>query len=163
MPCRLSVDLPTEQSNEALMEEQQGKCAGCFAALPVITSSWGLSSYLPRSSRSKNARKCLYTNRLYCHTCHGNDLEVIPSCVLHNWDFTGKPVCKASKEYLVSIKTKPLLSLVSTNPGMYARVPLLANVQSMRQKVIRTLSIVRAAGTEGEAMAEKLIQDAGDI
>lgn len=163
LPCRLQVDLQKEESDEVLIEAQHGKCAGCHAALPDNASSWGLSSYLWTTSRSSGPRKCEYTNRLYCHGCHRNDLEVIPSHVLHNWDFTEKPVSKVSKEYLTSIKRKAVLGLGSVNPGLFARVPLLAHVQSMRQKVIRTLGLVKSAGAEGEAMAVKVIKESGTL
>lgn len=67
----------------------------------------------------------------------------------------------ASKDYLKSIKSLPILCLGAVNPGLFARVPLLANVQSLRQKVVKTLSIVRGAGPEGTVMAEKFISDSG--
>ena len=33
------------------------------------------------------ARQCFYSGRYMCPECHRNDMEVIPACVIFNWDF----------------------------------------------------------------------------
>lgn len=159
--CRLIVDLSPARADEELIYSQNGDCADCHEPLPSRAPSNGLSSYLWFSTKSTGPRRCEYTNLLYCHKCHNNETEVIPSHVLHNWDFSEKPVSAASNLYLKSIKSLPVLCLGTVNPGLFARVPLLANAQSLRQKIVKTLSIVRGARSEGKQMAEKFIADSG--
>ncbi|GMH33651.1 hypothetical protein BSKO_01485 [Bryopsis sp. KO-2023] len=158
---RLLVELQPAHTDRELVAMQGGLCPGCSSLLPDFPPPKSFTSYFWRSSASSGPLKCHYTNLLYCNKCHKNETEVIPADVLHNWDFTEKAVCIASKEYLASIKTQPLLCLGVINAGLFARVPLLARVQSLRQKVIRTVDIVKGAGAEGKAMAESLVVEAG--
>ena len=37
-------------------------------------------------------RLCDYDGRYYCPDCHSNDMALIPARVMHNWDFTTRPV-----------------------------------------------------------------------
>lgn len=43
--------------------------------------------YLFLESGFSEPRLCDYSGNYYCELCHWNDTMVIPSRVLHNWDF----------------------------------------------------------------------------
>ena len=95
-------------------------------AAPAVTSaaagmlSWAIGS----GSSSPVAglpRVCSYTGQLYCNLCHNLQTAVLPSRVLHSWDFAPQPVCCTAFDYLIAIHNQPLLCVTAINPGLYAK------------------------------------------
>ena len=51
-------------------------------------------------------RTCDYSGNYYCELCHWNDTMLIPSRVLHNWDFDEwKVMCRT---YILNKQTWPV-------------------------------------------------------
>jgi hypothetical protein len=76
---------------------------------------------------------------------------VLPAAVAHDWDFSSRKVSAVAKSYLESIHNQPMLCLGAVNPGVYARVPLLANVRSRRYKLAKLTHDLRSF-EEGRAL-----------
>lgn len=49
--------------------------------------------------------KCAFDGHLYCNECMGQGTKVeehvIPSRIVHDWDFRVQPVCRFNKRFLV--------------------------------------------------------------
>ncbi|KAK9812803.1 hypothetical protein WJX72_004085 [[Myrmecia] bisecta] len=158
---RLLTDLPAKRTATELIRLQRGLCAACRSALPApakpgrfLSGSWSQSS-------AKGPRRCEYNGLLYCLECHHNDQEVIPARVLHNWDFGKRPVSSMAADYLGAISEQPLLCLGAVNPGLYARVPLLARTHELRARTCKALASARASSPETAAKVERLLTAAG--
>lgn len=74
-------------------------------------------------------RLCDYDGRYYCPTCHWNSTAVIPSRVVHNWDFDERRVCRASKQLLRLMEKRPVLNLQQLNPRLFGFVEELSVVK----------------------------------
>ncbi|XP_062862250.1 pleckstrin homology domain-containing family M member 3 [Trichomycterus rosablanca] len=107
-------------SVEKGLTAQSFRCAGCQR--PV-----GLS-------RGK-AKVCCYSGLYYCHSCHQDNLFLIPARLLHNWDTNRHKVSKQAKEFLEFIYEEPLLDLQQLNPGLYDHSEPLAAVLNLRQQL----------------------------
>lgn len=159
--CRLQLQLPLRRTDSELFELQRGVCPGCREQLPPLQTKKApsLSSYF--WGTSKLPRRCCYTNLLYCQKCHNNGVAILPSRVLHKWDFSLKPVCALANDYLASIYARPVLCVGAVNPGLFARVPTLARAQSLRQKIVRTLEVIKGSGSPGSEAVEVFMQKSG--
>jgi len=60
------------------LTSQHGLCPDCRQPVPLIDPS----------NQYQCARRCMYSGKWYCHSCHNNDRHVIPSMILHLGDFT---------------------------------------------------------------------------
>lgn len=78
-------------------------------------------------------RLCDYDGQYYCPTCHWNSTAVIPSRVLHNWDFEERRVCRASKQLLRLMEKRPVLNLQQLNPRLFGFVEELSLVKVWKQ------------------------------
>ena len=56
-------------------------------------------------------RVCSYLRVVVCESCFSGDTRIIPRDVLHRWDFTEKPVCKQSLQFLEDAYAIPVISL----------------------------------------------------
>ncbi|KAJ8283012.1 hypothetical protein COCON_G00055310 [Conger conger] len=110
----------TRLAVEKGLTNQSFRCAGCQR--PV-----GLS-------RGK-AKVCRYSGWYYCHSCHDDDLFLIPARLVHNWDTTRHKVSKQAKEFLEFVYEEPLLDVARLNPGLYAHCEGLAAVLRLRQRL----------------------------
>lgn len=153
------MNIASDESDEVLFEKQRGKCPGCRKDLTSLTigssqnkktsNLWThATSTLSNQQEQKNPRKCEYTNALYCDECHENELAMIPARVLHQWDFTLRPVCSASMAYLTSIYPLPVLCISAVNPGLYARQPILAQIHKKRQEIVNILDVIKSNDLE---------------
>eukprot|EP00891_Asterochloris_glomerata_P002804 jgi/Astpho2/2804/fgenesh1_pg.00050_%23_87_t len=154
---KLQTLLPPEYSDEELHELQQGECAACKQLLPLPGAK--PSGWL-RGSR-KAPRRCEYTGLLHCPECQGNDSLPLPALVVKEWDFSARPVSKMVASFLRAIDQQPLLFVSQLNPGLMARVPLLARGHELRQKAAKALAAAREAGPEAAAKVEQLLSAAG--
>ncbi|KAG7463932.1 hypothetical protein MATL_G00181950 [Megalops atlanticus] len=110
----------TRLAVEKGLTTQSFRCAGCQR--PV-----GLS-------RGK-AKVCHYSGWYYCHSCHEDDLFLIPARLLHNWDTTRHKVSKQAKEFLEFVYEEPLLDVQQLNPSLYEHCEALAAVLRLRQRL----------------------------
>ncbi|BDA48701.1 probable differentially expressed in FDCP 8 homolog at C-terminar half [Coccomyxa sp. Obi] len=155
---RLLTEEPPKLAEADLIRMQRGQCAACRAPLPPPAKP---SGFLGSRSAATGPRRCEYNARLYCHECHKGDLAELPALVLHHWDFQPRPVSTLAADYLASIADRPLLCIGAVNPGLYARVPMLARAQDLRTRACKALAATRASGPEGAAKAKRLLAGAG--
>lgn len=136
----LVVEIRPYKSTKQILEAQHFTCAGCRKHFDdgktlmlefVQTLGWG------------KPRLCEYTGQLFCSTCHTNELAVLPSRVLHYWDFTPYPVSQLAKSYLDSIHDKPMLCVSAVNPFLFSKVPALQQVTGVRKRIGVMLPYVR--------------------
>lgn len=85
-------------------------------------------------SRGK-AKVCRYSGWYYCHSCHDDDLFLIPARLVHNWDTTRHKVSKQAKEFLEFVYEEPLLDVQQLNPSLYQHCEALAAVLRLRQRL----------------------------
>ncbi|CAI9112682.1 OLC1v1013157C1 [Oldenlandia corymbosa var. corymbosa] len=136
----LVVHLRPRKSMKQLLDEQHYTCAGCHKNFDegntrmkelALTLGWGKPRY------------CEYSGQLFCSSCHNNDTAVLPSRVLHQWDFTQYTVSQLSKSYLDSIFDKPMLCVSAVNPHLFSRVPALQYVRNVRKRIGAMLPFIR--------------------
>ncbi|XP_064467083.1 differentially expressed in FDCP 8-like isoform X2 [Ornithodoros turicata] len=81
-------------------------------------------------------RRCEYTGRYYCSSCHWNSNSIIPARVVHNWDFSPRKVCRASLQFLRLMVKKPILDLEQLNPMLFSFVDDLKRVKKLRSDIL---------------------------
>ena len=91
------------------------------SAVGILSRAAGGSLLSTTSASGEGARHCHYTGALYCPHCHALQTAVLPSSVLHHWNFVPKPVCCVAFDYLQAIHHQPLLCVTAINPGLYAK------------------------------------------
>lgn len=99
------------------LDQQSYMCRSCHCPVGMI---YGTASV------------CSYDGCSYCADCIGNEENVIPARIVHNWDFRRYPVSCRAKDFLKKVEHDPLLDLRSLNPSLYSAVPELAAVQVLR-------------------------------
>jgi hypothetical protein len=106
--------LLTHISNEQGLDSQSFQCSDCSAPVGMIFG---------------HAKVCSFDARYYCKECHLDEEVLIPSRIIHNWDFNKHKVCHTNKEYLDSIEEEPLFNLAKINSSLYGHVPELQEVK----------------------------------
>ncbi|KAJ3695640.1 hypothetical protein LUZ60_001017 [Juncus effusus] len=131
----LIVEIKATKSVKQLLESQQYKCAGCYKPLDYSGTVFDELARTVGWSSSSVSRVCEYTGQLYCATCHVGDVAVLPSRVLHKWDFALYPVSQLAKAYLESIYDQPMLCVSAVNPFLFSKVPALLHIMTQRKKI----------------------------
>ncbi|GFZ17451.1 Phox (PX) domain-containing protein [Actinidia rufa] len=136
----LVVEIRAYKSIKQILESQHNTCAACHKHFDdgktrmlefVQTLGWG------------KPRLCEYTGRLFCSSCHTNEIAVLPARVLHHWDFTQHPVSQLAKSYLDSIYDQPMLCVSAVSPILFSKVPALVQVTGVRKRIGAMLPYVR--------------------
>jgi hypothetical protein len=112
--------LLTHISNEQGLDSQSFQCSDCSAPVGMIFG---------------HAKVCSFDARYYCKECHLDEEVLIPSRIIHNWDFNKHKVCHTNKEYLDSIEEEPLFNLAKINSSLYGHVPELQEVKLLRHQL----------------------------
>eukprot|EP00051_Salpingoeca_urceolata_P020998 m.322567 g.322567 ORF g.322567 m.322567 type:complete len:673 (-) comp19716_c0_seq5:79-2097(-) len=112
---------PHKLSKKAALAAQNHRCAGC-----------GLKVQL---GFVKRFRFCEYLGKYFCPSCHGNTTAVIPSHVLHRWDFARYRVCNFARDVLVSIADDPLFDVMDINHLLYGKSHTLCNARDARTRL----------------------------
>ncbi|XP_014240512.1 differentially expressed in FDCP 8 homolog isoform X1 [Cimex lectularius] len=81
---------------------------------------------------NNEARKCDYSGRYFCKSCHWNSLSVIPARIMHNWDFEPKPVSQAAYQLIKMTKERPLIIL---DNSLYPLIEELNKIKKMREQL----------------------------
>lgn len=102
------------------LDEQDYKCRSCARPIGLIYGKY---------------RLCKFDGHLYCIDCHVNDEAVIPSRVVHNWDFTKYPVSKKNKQLLDATETDALLDLKVTSAILYQVTPEMKTLLDLRTQL----------------------------
>ncbi|KAI4977068.1 hypothetical protein ZWY2020_050675 [Hordeum vulgare] len=132
----LVVEDRPQKSTRQLLEFQHYNCAGCHRHLDAGRT---LLQELVQTIGWNRPRFCAYTGQLFCASCHTNDTAVLPARVLHHWDFSLYPVSQLAKAFLDSIYDQPMLCVSAVNPFLFAKVPALLNIMSIRKKIAAML------------------------
>ncbi|XP_071120804.1 differentially expressed in FDCP 8 homolog isoform X1 [Mytilus edulis] len=93
-------------------------------------------SHISFKSGFSEPRLCDYSGNYYCELCHWNDTMVIPSRVLHNWDFEPHKVCRASKQFLKLMTDKAVMRIQDVNPMLFNYVEELSEVKKLREELL---------------------------
>ena len=130
---------------ELSLVEQHFQCAECSSELTGCGES----------------RLCDYTGLYYCSLCHwGSALLPSPARIIHNWDFSPRPMSQAAIQYLQLVMRRPLINLVLTNPSLTAVVQEVATIVRQRYQLLsmkKYLLVCRIAGEEKRLLT--LLQD----
>ena len=159
---RLLVDRLPNATPATIFNAQGGRCVGCQHTLaplpqPRALSASGILDTIsemlpggtpPGPTLGRPSRLCEYTGALMCNVCHGNDLAVLPRCVLWDWDFAPRRVCKLAAEFLASIASQPVLCVNAVNPDLYNRVPLLYECAAKRRRIVQLCERISAGLAE---------------
>lgn len=125
--------ITTDICPEVSLAEQDYHCAECSAPL------------------CGGAPVCDYTGLSYCCRCHWGRMSPSPARVIHSWDFTPRPMCEASLQYLAILNNRPLLDLGRLAPGLTAVMEEVGAVVKQRQELLamkRYLEVCRLARQE---------------
>ncbi len=77
-----------------------------------------------------NSRICDYNGFYYCPNCHWGESAIIPARLIHNWDFSPRPVSRSSLQIINYIKRKPVLfNITELNSMLYGLVDELAQIK----------------------------------
>jgi hypothetical protein len=68
--------------------------------------------------------------------CHWNDEWVVPARLVRNWDAVPRPVCRASKQLLTCVQSKPVIDLWAENPQLFKYVGVLSRIRELRRTII---------------------------
>lgn len=105
------------------LDQQNFECYGCKCSIGMIFGPYSV---------------CALDGRLYCRECfpdRDTEEHVIPSRVIHGWDFRAYPVCTFNKNFLIKYEQEPLLDLRELNPSLYTIVPELEVIQRVRRQL----------------------------
>lgn len=102
---------------------QNYKCYECQSAI----------SYKAGASEP---RQCDYTGKYYCISCHWNDEAVIPARIIHNWDFQPRRICRASRQYLMLMYSRPVLCVERLNSFLPNYVEELGEMRKLRDEIL---------------------------
>lgn len=96
-------------------------------------------------------RLCDYTGLSFCPNCHWNAMAPTPARIIHNWDFSPRPVSQATKQYLFLMQRKPVIDISQANHKLFAVVQELVEVSTLRTKIMlmkKYLTLCRIAVEE---------------
>uniref|UniRef100_A0A9J8A6B5 Differentially expressed in FDCP 8 homolog n=1 Tax=Cyprinus carpio carpio TaxID=630221 RepID=A0A9J8A6B5_CYPCA len=108
---------------EVGLDKQDYRCAECRTPISL-------------RGVPNEARQCDYTGQYYCSSCHWNDTAIIPSRVIHNWEFEPRQVCRTSMRYLALMISRPVLKLKEINPLLFNFVEELVEIRKLRQDIL---------------------------
>lgn len=87
-------------------------------------------------------RYCEYLGKYLCSGCHRNQISPIPSRILHNWDFSNRPVCGFSYQLINQIWTFPLFRVCDLNPALYRKIRIFRVAYDKRLKLKQVKSFI---------------------
>jgi len=105
---------------ELSLAEQNFKCAECNFQF----------------RQTSEAKLCDYTGRSYCSNCHWGGLSASPARIVHNWDFTPRPMSQAALQYITLVTKKPLINLEQINPSLNAVIQDVGVVLRLRRQLL---------------------------
>ncbi|XP_035793905.1 differentially expressed in FDCP 8 homolog isoform X2 [Anopheles albimanus] len=133
---------------------QRYTCAECAVQLSYHVSTpvgcFGLE-FKAEKLNAIEPRLCDYTGLYYCPACHWNDMSIIPARIMNNWDFVPRKVCRASRQQIALLRTRPVIRLEDKNPRLFTFIPALAEVKRMRVQfgaMKKYLTVCRLADEE---------------
>jgi hypothetical protein len=88
-------------------------------------------------------RYCQYSELYHCKACSkSNSSRVLPTRVLHSWDFKKYPVCDQVETYLENIDEQPLFCVSAINPHLFAKIKPIQHVRMLRIQLMRMVDFL---------------------
>ncbi|KAH3835107.1 hypothetical protein DPMN_108450, partial [Dreissena polymorpha] len=115
-------------SRTTLLIKQNYRCAGCGMKV--------------EPGYAKNYRYCKYLGKYFCHSCHSNQLSMIPACILHKWDFTKYYVSNFAYDLLAKIADEPVFNISDINPMLYKKKAYLTHIKDWRTQIRHLKSLL---------------------
>lgn len=111
------------------LSSQKYRCKDCRCRIGINPNEC--------KSGTVQARLCHYTGYYFCPSCHWNDIRLIPSRILKNWDFQKYEVCRSSFRYLSSAFDRVHVNIDKENDQLYSFVEELQQIRKLRMDVLR--------------------------
>lgn len=116
-------DMLGKIARESGLDSQFYQCANCTNMLRTVGKG------------PSEARVCYYTGKYFCENCIHPDVFMIPSKVIHNWDFKRYTVSKKAATFLLEFQNHPLLNMKKINPLIYDGVEKMTQLLILRIKL----------------------------
>ncbi len=133
--CHVLMSIVPQQdsmANDALLERQKYRCAGCGEALK--------KNFLALSGARGSFAPCRHHGGLFCKRwCHAGTFAAIPNRILRDLDTGASRVCEQSRDFLVSIMDKPIIDLSKQSSTLVERTQILCFTREKRRQLIALL------------------------
>ncbi|XP_063814950.1 pleckstrin homology domain-containing family M member 1 isoform X2 [Pseudophryne corroboree] len=108
--------IPTEHG----LDMQNVKCAGCHQQLGF---------------QFCKAKVCSYSGLYYCGLCHQDEISIIPSRIVHNWDLTERVVSRQALNFLQMVQNEPIFNMKRLNESLYQHTQTMYEISHKREKL----------------------------
>ena len=133
--CHVPMSILPQQdsmSNNALLERQKYRCAGCGEALK--------KNFLGLLGAQGSYAPCRHHGGLFCKRwCHAGTRAAIPHRILRDLDTDAGRVCEQSRDFLVSIMDKPVIDLSKQASTLVERTQILCFAREKRRQLVALL------------------------
>uniref|UniRef100_F1KTF9 Pleckstriny domain-containing family M member 3 n=1 Tax=Ascaris suum TaxID=6253 RepID=F1KTF9_ASCSU len=119
--ARAMIPLLTTIPREKGLDQQNFRCASCNRSIGPTFASYMV---------------CALDAKYYCEGCsRKGETSVIPSRLIHNWDFQARPVCRANMSFINAIADRPIIRIDKINPHLYEHCETMKNIKFLREKM----------------------------
>ncbi|XP_075032504.1 pleckstrin homology domain-containing family M member 1 [Mixophyes fleayi] len=108
--------IPTEHG----LDTQNVKCAGCHKQIGF--QFW-------------KAKVCAFSGLYYCDLCHQDEISIIPSRIVHNWDLTERAVSRQALNFLKMVRNEPIFNVKYLNERLYQHALSMYELSHKREKL----------------------------
>uniref|UniRef100_A0A915AFS7 RUN domain-containing protein n=1 Tax=Parascaris univalens TaxID=6257 RepID=A0A915AFS7_PARUN len=119
--ARPMIPLLTTIPREKGLDQQNFRCASCNRSIGPTFASYMV---------------CALDAKYYCEGCsRKGETSVIPSRLIHNWDFQARPVCRSNMSFINAIADRPIIRIDKINPHLYDHCETMNNIKFLREKM----------------------------
>ncbi|KHN85344.1 Pleckstrin homology domain-containing family M member 3 [Toxocara canis] len=118
---RAMIPLLTTIPRERGLDQQNFRCASCNRSIGPTFAAYMV---------------CAFDAKYYCDGCwRKGDTSVIPSRLIHNWDFYPRPICRANMSFINAVADRPIIRIDKVNPHLYEHCETMRNIKFLREKM----------------------------
>ncbi|XP_040290629.1 pleckstrin homology domain-containing family M member 1 isoform X1 [Bufo bufo] len=110
------LHIPTERG----LDTQNFKCAGCHKQIGL---------------QFGKAKLCAFSGLYYCDLCHQDEVSIIPSRIVHNWDLMERAVSRPALNFLKMVQDEPIFNLKYLNDRLYRHTQTMCEISQSREKL----------------------------
>ncbi|XP_075690690.1 pleckstrin homology domain-containing family M member 1 [Rhinoderma darwinii] len=110
------LHIPTERG----LDTQKFKCAGCHKQIGFHFGK---------------AKLCSFSGLYYCDLCHQDEVSIIPSRIVHNWDLLERAVSRPALNFLNMVRAEPIFNLRCLNERLYRHTQTMCEISHSREKL----------------------------
>ncbi|XP_066442984.1 pleckstrin homology domain-containing family M member 1 isoform X2 [Eleutherodactylus coqui] len=110
------LHIPTERG----LDTQNLKCAGCHKQIGFHFGK---------------VKLCAFSGFYYCDLCHQDEVSIIPSRMVHNWDLMERAVSRAALNFLKMVQDEPIFNLKCLNDQLYRHTQTMHDISCSREKL----------------------------